>query len=209
MGRNVPPEKTFSTQADIWVVLSLSSLLHWEAMKGWSSTVSHSVFRGHLLRANLIWGTMKWTATRTYLSFHFLLYIHPLKTIWRRSSSANIWLWFFTEFKNTIETITSNNHIKQKSGSRILYSLYKGWESVFQLTLWHALHGKSKKKEHDKKSSVITTPQPASYYPATLSTQKHTPDFVTPSPQSLRVHSGRCWGFICWKCATRTVLDLD
>lgn len=136
---------------------------------------------GHLLRANLIRGTMKWTATLTY---SYPSIYSSLKTIWRRSSTANIWLWFLLSSKNTIETVTSNNHIKQKSGSRIWYSLYKGWESVSSLHYDMHFMAVKQKEQSDKQSSIITTSnQKPLPYPLRLSLFNMTsPQFVTQTP---------------------------
>lgn len=164
-------------------------------MKGWSSTVGNSVFRGHLFRANLLWGTMKWTSTLTYLSFFHSTY-SSLKTMWRCSSSANIWLWSSkTPLKQSRVIIILN----KKSGSRIWYSLYKGWESVSSLHYDMRFTAVKEREQSDKWSSTITTLKTASiFHSYALYSELH--PLILLHPWSQKGLAGHCWGLSSEMC---------
>lgn len=108
-----------------------------------------------------------------------------LKTLWRRSRSANIWLWFLPSSKTPSKQSQVIIILKQKSGSRIWYSLYKGWESVSSLHYdMHFMAVKKKKREKKRtkwQSSIITVPKTASVFPS-YSSRSATPNFAAPNP---------------------------
>lgn len=101
--------------AGVWVV-SLSSYC---IERQWSDlSLVAKISSGTSTLCKLI---LKYNETVSKILVILFLSIYSLlKTRWR-CGSANMTMGF-TEFRNTIETITSNNHIKQKSGSRIWYS---------------------------------------------------------------------------------------
>lgn len=128
------------------------------------------------------------------ISFHSTY--SSLKTMWRCSSSANIWLWSSkTPLKQSRVIIILN----KKSGSRIWYSLYKGWESVSSLHYDMRFTAVKEREQSDKWSSTITTLKTASiFHSYALYSELH--PLILLHPWSQKGLAGHCWGLSSEMC---------
>lgn len=145
MGRNVPPEKTFSTQAHVWVVVVVwvvTALRCNEKMifRCWPFSI-----QGTFTPCKLTLGHNEIDSNTYIRVISFPSRYSSLKTIWRRSSSANIWLWFLPSSKTPLKQSQVIIILNKSQGQEYDTAYIKG-ENLFPAYTMTCTSWQSKKK---------------------------------------------------------------
>lgn len=128
-GRNVPQEKTFSIQADVWVVVVVAVVRLITALRGSERMTFHCWPFSIEETCGDTLGHNKMDRNTNIRLISFPSIYSSLKTIWRCGGSANMWLWFILSSKTPFKL--SQVIILNKSQGQEYDTAYIKGENLF------------------------------------------------------------------------------